>query len=223
MNTSELGSKIKAYRLEKKLTQQQLADLMNVSNKAISKWENSEGLPDLENLVRLAEIFNVKIDTLLSHDIEEASRPIRDWVAIALALSPFILYTLPIYQTGDSIYFSGYYLLGFTFNYITFSFFLIGTSLMLLLLYTVILALMIFKDGLIKVKENNVLTFGGVALSLLMVLASYYASLTLDLPQTGTALVYVGLFILITVLIKTTKAKGSTQKSILKRRTSIKP
>ena len=43
------------------LTQQQLADMIGVSNKAVSKWENGEGYPDIENLKRVSAIFNTSI------------------------------------------------------------------------------------------------------------------------------------------------------------------
>jgi len=66
MEQISIGNKIKEFRLKNQLTQQQLALLIGVSNKAISKWENNEGYPDIQNLKRLAEIFNTTVDYLIS-------------------------------------------------------------------------------------------------------------------------------------------------------------
>ena len=48
-----------------------MAEKLNVSRQAITKWENGIGLPDLDNIKRLSSIFNVKIDDLLDYKIEE--------------------------------------------------------------------------------------------------------------------------------------------------------
>lgn len=66
MEQISIGNKIKEFRLKNQLTQQQLALLIGVSNKAISKWENNEGYPDIQNLKRLAEVFNTTVDYLIS-------------------------------------------------------------------------------------------------------------------------------------------------------------
>ena len=48
-----------------------MAEKLNVSRQAITKWENGIGLPDLDNIKKLSSIFNVKIDDLLDYKIEE--------------------------------------------------------------------------------------------------------------------------------------------------------
>ena len=47
------------------MTQEELAELINVTPQAISKWENSIGMPDISQLIPLANVFNVSVDTLL--------------------------------------------------------------------------------------------------------------------------------------------------------------
>lgn len=64
MMTQQIGDRIRVLRTESNLTQQQLADLLKVSNKAVSKWENNEGLPDIENLKRISSVFSVSLDQL---------------------------------------------------------------------------------------------------------------------------------------------------------------
>ena len=60
-----LGEKIKEARNECSLSQEQLAEKMNVSRSAIAKWETDKGLPDLENLKILSSFLNVSVDYLL--------------------------------------------------------------------------------------------------------------------------------------------------------------
>ena len=51
-------------RREKGLSQEQLADLMDISRQAVSKWEAGQSMPDLARLVALAELFGVSLDAL---------------------------------------------------------------------------------------------------------------------------------------------------------------
>ena len=55
------------YRKYYKLTQAELAAKLNYSDKAVSKWERGESLPDVVTLKNIADFFGVKIDTLLSN------------------------------------------------------------------------------------------------------------------------------------------------------------
>ena len=65
------GEKLSTLRKQANLTQQDLADKLNVSRQAITKWEKGVGLPDLDNIKKLSSIFNVKIDDLLDYKIED--------------------------------------------------------------------------------------------------------------------------------------------------------
>lgn len=62
----ELGEKIKALRIERGLTQEQLAAKLYVSRTAVSKWETGGGTPNLDSLQALARLFEVSVDNLLS-------------------------------------------------------------------------------------------------------------------------------------------------------------
>jgi len=59
------AKKIQELRLKRNLSQGDLADKLGVSRQAISKWEREEGLPDLYNIKKLAEIFKVSVDELI--------------------------------------------------------------------------------------------------------------------------------------------------------------
>lgn len=60
-----LGVKISELRKAKNLTQEELANQLNVSYQAVSKWENDLSIPDLPTLIQLSELFNVSLDDLV--------------------------------------------------------------------------------------------------------------------------------------------------------------
>ena len=71
MNISE---KILKLRKSHNLSQEDLAEKLNVYRQSISKWENGQSIPETEKLIELSEIFNVSIDYLLkSSEIDEIS------------------------------------------------------------------------------------------------------------------------------------------------------
>ena len=61
----QIGSNIASYRKHLGLTQARLAERLNYSDKAISKWERGESAPDVQTLVQLAELFDVSVNDLL--------------------------------------------------------------------------------------------------------------------------------------------------------------
>lgn len=66
MDCAKIGKLIHSLRKEQQLTQQQLADQMNISDKAVSKWERGLGCPDVSLLPELSRIFDVNLEELLS-------------------------------------------------------------------------------------------------------------------------------------------------------------
>lgn len=65
---ASIGEKIKEARTEKKMTQQELADLLNISRSAISNWESERNYPDLDTIVRLSDILEISLNKLLRED-----------------------------------------------------------------------------------------------------------------------------------------------------------
>lgn len=59
-----IGQTIKKLRKERNLTQEELAELLNVTSQAVSKWENETGLPDISQIVPLSSALDVSIDVL---------------------------------------------------------------------------------------------------------------------------------------------------------------
>lgn len=66
-----IGKRISEYRREKNLKQEQLAEMLNVTPQAVSKWENDLTCPDISLLPGLAKIFGITVDELLVGKKEE--------------------------------------------------------------------------------------------------------------------------------------------------------
>lgn len=61
----DIGSKIQADRLEKNMTQEQVAGLLEVSRQTISNWENAKSYPDIVSVIKMSECYDVSLDYLL--------------------------------------------------------------------------------------------------------------------------------------------------------------
>lgn len=66
MDQEKIGKFILKLRKEKNLTQQQLADILKVTDRAISKWENGRGMPDLSLFKSLCETLDISVNDLIS-------------------------------------------------------------------------------------------------------------------------------------------------------------
>jgi transcriptional regulator with XRE-family HTH domain len=67
----DFGDKLKQYRINEGLSQEQLAEKMGVSRQAITKWETKRGLPDVENMIILAELFKLTLDELVLSEVKK--------------------------------------------------------------------------------------------------------------------------------------------------------
>ena len=63
-----LGERIRDERKKRGLSQEELADILNVSRQAITKWETDRGIPDIANLIRISEEFEISLDELIKGD-----------------------------------------------------------------------------------------------------------------------------------------------------------
>ena len=66
----EIGNKIQELRKQNNLSQEQLAEKLNVARQTISKWELGETSPDLSEAKKISKIFNVSLDDLTNNDIK---------------------------------------------------------------------------------------------------------------------------------------------------------
>lgn len=69
MNQQKIGKFIAECRKEKKLTQEQLAERLGISDRAVSKWERGLNLPDASLMLSLAKILDISVNELLSGEI----------------------------------------------------------------------------------------------------------------------------------------------------------
>ena len=62
---TNIGNRIKEIRIENKLTQKQMGDILSVSQDTVSLWETGKSLPTAEFLISMAKNFNVTVDYIL--------------------------------------------------------------------------------------------------------------------------------------------------------------
>ena len=69
----KFGENLKIIRKNKKMSQEQLAEKVNVSRQSVSKWETGEAYPEMNNILELCKIFNCKINDLIHNDMSDIS------------------------------------------------------------------------------------------------------------------------------------------------------
>lgn len=70
-----LGENIYRLRIEKNLSQGDLADALDVSRQSVSKWENNSAVPELDKLMKMASIFGITLDELVGNTAEQTQNP----------------------------------------------------------------------------------------------------------------------------------------------------
>ena len=73
-----LGARIAALRAERKLSQGDLAEKLNVSRQSVSKWETDTSVPELDKLILLSELFGVTIDELVKEEAPQRKVPVPE-------------------------------------------------------------------------------------------------------------------------------------------------
>ena len=74
----DIGLKIKQLREESGLSQEAFAERLLVTRQAVSKWENGNGYPDIENIIRISNVFDVSLDELVKGNKEVENKVITD-------------------------------------------------------------------------------------------------------------------------------------------------
>ena len=83
MDKKKTGELIKKARIEKGYTQVELGDLLGVSNKAVSRWENGDSFPDIGVLENLSEILGVKIQDIVIGNVDNNDDAVTEIVRVA--------------------------------------------------------------------------------------------------------------------------------------------
>ena len=65
MDQKKIGTLLKELRKEKGLTQEQFAEMINVSNRTVSRWENGNNMPDLDILIQISDYYEIDLRELL--------------------------------------------------------------------------------------------------------------------------------------------------------------
>ena len=98
----ELSEKILTLRRARGLSQEALAEQLQVSRQAVSRWENGTALPDASNILQLSKLFGVSADYLLNNDWEE-NTPMPETEPPAPEKSPIPEKTKPCRWSGTRI------------------------------------------------------------------------------------------------------------------------
>ncbi|HIY57921.1 MAG TPA: helix-turn-helix domain-containing protein [Candidatus Tetragenococcus pullicola] len=103
-----IGERIKKFRNEKKITQQELSEQLHVSRSAISNWEIGRNYPDLDSVILLSDILEISLDKLLREDeimVKEVSEEQRKNVKRKRLLQIIIpLFILSLLVTAFLLY-----------------------------------------------------------------------------------------------------------------------
>ena len=84
MSRKTVGEIISYLRKEKNMTQNDLAEKMNVTDKAVSKWERNLSCPDVNSIPKLAEILDISVEELLNAQTKQENSKADDIINIAL-------------------------------------------------------------------------------------------------------------------------------------------
>lgn len=105
------GERLKKYRKEQNLTQQDLADKLGVSNKTVSRWESEGGYPDVPLLPPLARALGVTVDDLLDEERPVRTLTTQDWqnmLSFAFAIGGGVLFFLLRLFVPEPVCYLGY-------------------------------------------------------------------------------------------------------------------
>lgn len=99
MNTRLISLYLKSLRKEKGYSQKRLAEELNLSRQAVSKWETGTTIPDLDVLLQLSKLYQCSINNLLEPQI--TTSPLEDFEQILTLPEAFLLERLSTFQSEE--------------------------------------------------------------------------------------------------------------------------
>ena len=116
----EFSEKLITLRKGRDLTQEQLAEQLNVSRQSISKWESGQVIPEVEKIVELSKVFNVTLDYLLKPSeidelsvktdmLEQQQKQLLNREQTRIKIFKNILYSVAVYSVFLAAFFVGKY------------------------------------------------------------------------------------------------------------------
>ena len=111
-----IAEKIKQLRKDNNMTQEDLAEKINVSRQTISKWETNIAIPDADNIVAISKLFNITTDELLDYKVQTVQKKkqfIIDMAVLLFGIIGFIVFAIllmtnQIDETSSVITINGY-------------------------------------------------------------------------------------------------------------------
>ena len=111
-----IAEKIKQLRKDNNMTQEDLAEKLNVSRQTISKWETDTAVPDAFNIVAISKLFNITTDELLDYKVESFQKRkqfVIDMIVLLFGVLGFIVFgilllTNKIDETSSTVYINAY-------------------------------------------------------------------------------------------------------------------
>lgn len=94
MKENKTGKLLQSLRKERKFTQQDLADKLDVTFQAVSKWERGENLPDSFILMELAKLYNCTVDEILHGELVQSEEQVSYKLRNALIIVSILLFML---------------------------------------------------------------------------------------------------------------------------------
>ena len=101
MNENQLAENLMNYRKKKGLSQEKVSEYLEVSRQAVTKWEANTSRPSSDNLIKLAQLFEVDVDTLLGNGDREKSSTQREvstgkmpWIFIGISVLCILAYII---------------------------------------------------------------------------------------------------------------------------------
>ena len=98
-----LGNKLAEARRAKNLTQEQLAEKLDVTRQAVSRWESDAAYPETDKIVRMARILEVSCDYLLQDGVDEKGAPVKPPVTRLLNQAQGKRVKLTFYDNDDGM------------------------------------------------------------------------------------------------------------------------
>lgn len=112
-----IGEQLRKARTDAGMSQEQLAETMAVSRQTVSNWENSRSYPDIERVMRMAELYHLSLDEMLRGDQQmvqswmDATNVVKTSRILALLLLLNIVLTLGIVVFGHIVWLAAILLL----------------------------------------------------------------------------------------------------------------
>ena len=128
-----IADKIKKLRKDNNMTQEDLADKLNVSRQTISKWETNVGVPDIDNIKAICNLFNISTDELLDYNneiLKKKKQFIIDMSVLLFGIIGFIVFgilllTNKIDETSSVITINAYGIISLIFLLLVIAFIII--------------------------------------------------------------------------------------------------